>query len=148
MHELACFVAFEPFFWKCKVLNLWCFFSPNCLSNFYVVIRMYKIHVFDEAFFFLATVAMVTENETFSSFHSKLCNRNKFFHHNHPAYQSQLSLKDRVKQIKTPKKCLIKCLFSTPFLRTQTLKMRLKCRKNYFLRFYYHLSYTWVDLIC
>ena len=31
--------------------------------NFYVVVRIYKINVFDEAIFFLATVAVITEWE-------------------------------------------------------------------------------------
>ena len=29
--------------------------------NFYVVVRIYKIKIFDEAIFFLATVAVITE---------------------------------------------------------------------------------------
>ena len=72
------------------------FFLTKCLSNlinFSVVVRIYKILDFDEAFFFLATVAMITENVSFSSLHCNHCRRNKFFNHNHAAYQSQLFLK-------------------------------------------------------
>ena len=73
---------------------------------------MYKIQVFDEAFFFLATVATITKKVTVSSFHSNHCNRNKFFPHNHADYQSKLSLKSLVQQIKfAQKKLLQRCIF-------------------------------------
>ena len=45
------------------------------------------------------------------------------------------------------KKCHIG-LHSTPLLRTQILTMGSKYSNNYFLKLYYHLSYTRVDLIC
>ena len=54
---------------------------------------MCKVHVFDEAFLLLARVAMITKNVTFSSFYRNQCKANKFFHDNHAAYQSKLSLK-------------------------------------------------------
>ena len=81
---------------------------------------MYKIPVFGKSFFFLVTVAMITENVAFSSFHNDRCKRKKFIYHNHAAYQPW---KNRVKQLKAT-------------------------QNKYFLGFYYHLSYIWVSLIC
>ena len=52
----------------------------------------YKIHVFDEAFFLLAIVAMITEKMSFSYFHGNLC-QGKMSSSNHAAYQSRLSLR-------------------------------------------------------
>ena len=54
---------------------------------------MYKIHDFDRAFFYLATVAMITESMNFSASVATIVNGNKFFHHNYGAYQSKLSMK-------------------------------------------------------
>ena len=53
------------------------------LTQFFVVVRKYKIHVFDEAFLFSATIAKITENVTCSSFDKSHCKENKLFHHNH-----------------------------------------------------------------
>ena len=54
---------------------------------------MHKIHIFDEAFFFVATVGMMTVKVIFSSFHSNHFKGKKCFHHNYAAYESKLSLK-------------------------------------------------------
>ena len=59
----------------------------------------YKIHVFNGAFFPLATVTMVTENVTFPvSIITSAGETNSFitFHLNHTAYQSKLSFKNGV----------------------------------------------------
>ena len=89
--------------WKvvmiCDVLSFWALFlkmySYNSMYNSvslwqYVYIRFM---FFDKVFFSLPTVAMITENVSFSSFHCSHCKGNKFFHHNHAPYQSKLSLK-------------------------------------------------------
>ena len=60
--------------------------------NFSVVVRMYKIHVFVGAFLLLATVAMITQNVTFFSFHSNHFKGAESLHHYHTVYQSKLSL--------------------------------------------------------
>ena len=83
---------FLPFL-KMNSFEVGTFFLTYCLSNqlsFTILVRMHKIHVFDEAFF-VVTVAMITENVTFSSFFSNHCKGNKFFHHNNTAYQSNPS---------------------------------------------------------
>ena len=50
---------------------------------------------------------MVTERLPFSYFHGNKCYGNKFLHQNHPAYQSKLSLKSGINQIKTTQKKII-----------------------------------------
>ena len=92
---------------------------------------------------------MIIENLSFSSLRSNHCKGNKSFHHNHSAYQSKLFLKKNwmIKINATQKYCR-KGESSTILLRPQTLTMGSRCNKNCFLEIYYHLSYTWVDLIC
>ena len=109
---------------------------------------MYKIHVFDKAFFVLATVAMITENLTFASFHINHCNKNKFFRHNHAIYESKLSLKNMESNRKCYSKKLLSRFIFYPIIRTQTQTMWSKCSKNYFLGFYHPFSYTHGGMIC
>ena len=52
------------------------------------------IHVFDEAFFLIAIVAMITENMSLSHFHGNLC-EGKIPSSNHAANESRLSLKKK-----------------------------------------------------
>ena len=68
------------------------FLSPSAypINFFFAVMHMYKIHVFDEAFFFLAKVAMITDRVDFSSFHIKYCKGINFFQGNHAAHQSKV----------------------------------------------------------
>ena len=59
-----------------------------------MVTSIYKIHVFDEVFLFLAKVAAMTENVTFSSFRSNHCKGNKLQFislSQNAVYQSNLS---------------------------------------------------------
>ena len=73
---------------------------------------MYKIHVFGEAFFFLAIVTMITVNVNFFSFHSNYCKGNKYFHDIYAAYHPNHSWKNIVEQRKsTQKKISQKCFF-------------------------------------
>lgn len=68
------------------------FFLADCLSNqliFSVAVHMFRVHVFDKAFFFSATVIMITENVTISSFHINHSKENKVFHHNHAICESK-----------------------------------------------------------
>ena len=77
------FLAFGTFY----IFAVATFFLRQCLYNqliFSVVVRMYRIHVFHEAF--------LTKNVTFSGFQSNYCEGNKVLHQNHAAYQSNLSL--------------------------------------------------------
>lgn len=56
-------------------------FNPPPFTNqhkFSGVVNMCKIHVLDEPFFCLATVAMIAENVTFSSFHCNYFNDTLF----------------------------------------------------------------------
>ena len=81
---MLCFLTSGPLISKCTFLRLQHFFSPStCSINsiFSVVIGIYKIHLFDEAFFLLPTVAMINTN---------YFQGNKLFNHNHAAYQSLL----------------------------------------------------------
>ena len=64
------------FFSRCTFLSLEHFISPTTYpfkSVLSVVLCIYKIHVFDEALFLLAIVAMITEKMSFSYFHDELC---------------------------------------------------------------------------
>ena len=92
-YEILCFLTFE-FFSKCTFLRLRHFISCSTYpfnSFFSEVVWIYKNHVFDEAFFLLAIVAMITEKMYFSYFHGNICKR-KIPLLNHTAYQSSLSL--------------------------------------------------------
>ena len=82
-------------------------------------------HFFDEAFFFLAMVAMIMKNEklTFSSFHSNHCKGRKNFYNNCAACQSKLPWKNGVKQTKDIQENCRKSVFSSSLLRTQTVIM-------------------------
>lgn len=56
-------------------------FNPPPFTNqhkSFGVVNMCKIHVLDEPFFYLATVAMIAENVTFSSFHCNYFNDTLF----------------------------------------------------------------------
>ena len=58
------------------------------------------------------------------------------------------SWKNGIKRINATQKYCRKGVSSTILLRPQTLTMGSRCNKSCFLQIYYHLSYTWVDLIC
>ena len=62
--KLLCFLTFG-FYSKCTFLRLQHFISPSAypINSFFfsVVVCIYKNHVFDETFFLLAIVAMITE---------------------------------------------------------------------------------------
>ena len=91
--NLLCFLTFG-FFPKCISLKLRHFISPSTYlikSIFSVVVCIYNNHVFDEAFFLLAIVAMIAEKLYCSYFHGNLCKR-KIPSSNHVTYQSRLSL--------------------------------------------------------
>ena len=69
------------FFSKCKFLKLRHFISPTTYpvnSIFSGVVFIFKIHVFDEAFFLLAIVAMITENVFFLFLCQPLSGKNPF----------------------------------------------------------------------
>ena len=53
-------------FWEASKFFLFLYFPVN--SIFSVVIRIYKIHVFNEAFFLFATFVMITEKVNFTVF--------------------------------------------------------------------------------
>ena len=75
---------------------------------------------------------MITGKSLFFLFSWQPLLGNKFFHHNHAANQPKLLYpwKIGVKQLKTTEKNCGKGVFSTPFLRTQTLTMGSKCSKK------------------
>ena len=67
---------YDPFsqniyFWGCNIFSHQVTFPLN--SIFSVVTRIYKTHVFNEAFFLFATFAMITEKVYFSCFHGNHC---------------------------------------------------------------------------
>ena len=109
-------MCFRVLFLKIFIFKIVAFFLTQCLSiqhSFSVAVVTYEIHDFDEAFFFLAAVAMITENVTFISFHCKHCKENKFFHHNHAPFQSKLSFKKWSQTEKCySKKLLQRCIFN------------------------------------
>ena len=108
---------------------------------------MYKTHVIDKAFFFLATVD-ITENVTYSSFHSNHCKGNKFFRHNNATFQSKLFHKNGVKPINATRKNCRQGVWSSPLIRTQTLTMESKCWKITFLDFTttYHSGFDLLNI--
>ena len=109
---------------------------------------MYKIHGFDEAFFFLATVAMITEHPTILVPIVTFIKERNSFIEIMQLINSNYFIKSGVKQRKTTLKNCCKGVSSTPLLWTPTLTIGSKCSKNDFRGFYYHLLYAWVDLIC
>lgn len=124
------------------------FFLADCLSNqliFSVAVHMFRVHVFDKAFFFSATVIMITENVTISSFHINHSKENKVFHHNRANCESK---KKKWCQTERLLKKVVAKVYPLPLIRTQMLTVGLKCIRNYFLVFYYHLSYTCGEIIC
>ena len=73
---VKCQILFFRFFSECLFLRFRHFISPNTYpinSIFSVVTCIYKIHVFDEAFFLLAIVVMITEKMSFFYFHRNIC---------------------------------------------------------------------------
>ena len=111
--NVVCF-HFQVLFSKCTFLRLQHFFSHSTYtinSIFSAVVRIYNIRTFDDTFFLLAIVAMITEKLSFCFSHSNYCQENKFFQHNYAAYQFKISLKKRSR----------KGVSFTPLLRTQTL---------------------------
>ena len=90
------------------------FFLPYCTSNqlnLPVVVHIYKILVFDETFFLLATIAMTNEKMSFSCFSCNCCYRNNLFHCNHAAYQFKLSLKKWNQIDKTTQKKIVSMVY-------------------------------------
>lgn len=90
-------------------------------TQFSVVVGINKIHIFDQVFFLLAIVLMITAKMCFCCFHGSHCYGNKFLHretnHNHEAY----SLKRGVKWIKTTKKLFVK-VYLLPIAEDSDLK--------------------------
>ena len=127
-------------FLKHKFFEL--FFTLGVLpgnSIFLVVVQICMILVVDETFFPLCNryhekgqSVLNTETNSF----------NIFMHLINPNY----AWKNWVKQIKTTQYKLLQWCFFYPLLRTQTTGQN--AGKFSFFNFWYHLSYTWVDLIC
>ena len=125
-----CFLSLGLFFLKCTFLKLRQFLLPKCLSklhNFSVVARIYKVPVFDEAFFLLATVPMITGKVRFFQFSWQILLRKIL-----PILSSQscclsiqttISLKNWSQTDKDYIKNCCKGVSSTPLLRIQTLTM-------------------------
>ena len=81
---IVIFYCFEiiGFSSKCTFLRFQHFILPSTYpinSFFSVVVCIFKIHVFDEAFSVLTIIAMITEKITFSYFHSNFI-REKSLH--------------------------------------------------------------------
>ena len=100
--KLFCFLACG-FFPKCTFLRLLHFISPTTYpmnSIFSVVLCIYKIHVFDEAFFLLAIVTIITKKMSFSYFHGNL-RQGKIFSSSYARYNldypwKKLNQRDKV----------------------------------------------------
>ena len=139
------FVDFSSFFLKCLLYRLWHFFLAQCLSNqfsFSVIVRISKIHVFDEVFFIIAIVPMIREKVYFFCFNINHCLRNKFFHLNQAPYQFKLPwYKGYSKQITQRS-------FFYSIAKDADLNIKVKMQQKFILDFYHHFSYSWVDLIC
>ena len=58
------------------------------------------IYIFDELFFLIVTIALMTKKMYFSCLHGNHCQGNKFLQQNYAAYQSKISL---IKLIQTDK---------------------------------------------
>ena len=69
--QFVMFLTFFLFFWKIKFLRLWLImssYSDPINPIFVVVLWIYKIQVFEEVFFLLATIAMTNEKLQFFQF--------------------------------------------------------------------------------
>ena len=138
------FLIFGFFSLKCSFLGVVTYFPAQYLSsqcNFSVAVRMYITHDFDKALFFLETVVMIIENVTLTSSHSNCYKTNKFFHHNHAAYQYKLSLKKRDKTEKSySKKLFQRCIFYPIADPNDGFKMQQKLLSWILLPLVIHLS--------
>ena len=136
--KLLCFLTFG-FSSKCTFLRLRLFISPRSYlinSIFRVVVCIYKNHVFDEAFLFLAIFAIMTEKMYFSYFHGNSCRR-KIHSSNHAAYQSKLyRLSDKVYW----RKIVTKAYLCSLSLRLESLATDSKWISIFFTTIYYHLA--------
>lgn len=114
-----------------------------------MLVHIFKICVFNEAFYFLAVVPSITGKMCYFLFLwepllgrqvllSQLCNL---------LVQTIVYLKKvGAKQIKITQKNCYTGVSSTPLLTTQTVTIWSKCRRNTFLYFFFHFSYNWVEL--
>ena len=101
----------------------------------------------NEAFFLLATVAMITVKMSFTHFHSSSCQGNIFLHQNMQSISPNYNWENGVKQIRLLKKICHKSCILCQLLRTKTLASGSKCIKHFFY-FYHYLPYIcWVDVI-
>ena len=121
---------------KMCVFGVATFFLAYCLSNlhnFSGVVRIYYIHVFNEAFFVLSTIVLINDKVYFSCFHGNHGQGNKLIHRNLAVYLSKLLYprKVGVKQIKTTQKNCHKDVSSITLIRTQRLTMGSKQSKNH-----------------
>ena len=103
--KLLCFELLFFFFLKNYIFGVVTFYvtlewsnQPNFCSGGF---NLYVSSFWRSLFFFIATVAMITEELPFFCFHDKHCLGNKFHHKNKPAYQSKLFLK-KWRQTKNP----------------------------------------------
>ena len=74
--KIVMFLTFAPFFSKFTFSRLQYFMSPQTDSirpSLALVVGIYKIQVFDKAFFLVATIAMITEKLPFCYFYSNHC---------------------------------------------------------------------------
>ena len=58
------FLALHTYIWlSTYIFEVASFFSPSAspINSIFFVANIYKIHIFDETFFFLATVGMITD---------------------------------------------------------------------------------------
>ena len=122
------FLSLGLLFLKCTFLKLRQFLLPKCLSklhNFSVVARIYNVPVFDEAFFLLATVPMITRKVRFFQFSWQILLR-KILPSSQSyclSIQTTIFLKNWSQTDKDYIKNCCKGVSSTPLLRIQTLTM-------------------------
>ena len=130
------------FFSKCTYLWLRHFTSPStCPINsiFSGAVRIYKIHVFDETFSFLETIAMMTEKVSFSCFSDNHLQGNSFM--------TIMQLVNPKCPQNTQKNLLQRSIFQ-PIAKDPDLKNGVKMQQKYFFLLFTIFKQTKSTQIC
>ena len=150
--KLLCFSTFG-FFSKCTFLRLQHFICPSTYpinSIFSVVVCIYKIRVFDEVFFLLAIVAMITEKMYFSYLHGNLLLGKNLFIKSCSLSIHTILENNGIRWIRSTAEKLSQSCTLQPITKVKGPSKRVKKhQKKIFFNFYYHLlSCSSKNLIC
>ena len=132
------------YFWGC---DIFCHLVLIQSIQFSVLLQKYRIHVFDEAFFFLVRVAMITEKVVIPVSTATILRGIRSFISSMQLINLNYLWKNRVKQLKASKKYCRNGVSSSPLLITQILMMeskRSKCIPSWILLPFF---ISWIDLL-